>query len=97
MAGFPSGLGPVYPATHMIFLTIESVLFMPGNMTVMSVGHSSFFPTDLMVSVMHPVGLASGDIAIPALPIDPAVLIVQPVVHFSAAGMVFVKVSILSH
>ena len=90
-------LGPANSTAHMIFLTIQSVLLMPGNMTGMPVCHSSFFPSDLVITVMHMRSLSSADITISQFMVDAPVLMVQPPVYFSTPGMIFRKAAILSH
>ena len=63
-------------AAHMIFPAIQSVLFMPCEMTTMSIGHPSFFSADLVIPIMKVSCLVSADITISEFVIDSSVLII---------------------
>ena len=66
-------------------------------MAIVSVSHSSFFMTNLMVPAMHVVCLVSADISVSHLMIDPVILMIQSAIDFMTAGMIFSKTAILGH
>jgi hypothetical protein len=68
-------LSPDNSAIHTVFLAVQTVLFMPCNVTVMPVSHSSFFPADSMITAMHVISLMPADITPSHFLIDPMILI----------------------
>jgi hypothetical protein len=68
-------LRPDDPAIHTVFLAVQTVLFMPGNMTTMPVSHSSLFLADAMITTMHMISLAFTDVTTPLFSIDPMMLV----------------------
>jgi hypothetical protein len=97
MLAFEIYLSPVYFAAHMILLAVQPVLFVFGDMTIMTGSHPSFFLPDLMILTMQVLRLTPAHITIFHLIMDAAILIVQAVIHFSATGMIFCKTAILCH
>jgi hypothetical protein len=65
-------------------------------MTTLAISHSSFFLMDLVIPAMHSISLAFADITLSHFVIDPVILILQTLIYFSPAWMIFGK-ALLRH
>jgi hypothetical protein len=90
-------LGPVNLPAYMIFLAVQPVLFVFRDMTIMPGSHPSFFFTDPVIPSVQVMRLTPAHVTIFHFIMDAVILIVQAVIHFSAAGMIFCKTAILCH
>ena len=67
-----------YAVADVILLVIETSLFMPCDVAVVTGSHCPFFVTDGMVLCVETCCLCSADLTFSALLVDAAVLVVQP-------------------
>jgi hypothetical protein len=72
-----------------VFLLVQRILFLLGDVAAILAGHVALFLADLMILPMKIPGLPMRDLAVLGLFVDAAVLIVQPVIHLGAARMTF--------
>jgi hypothetical protein len=75
-------LSPVNFPACMILLTVQPVLFMLRDMTIMTGSHPSFFFSDLVILVVQVMRLTTTHVTIFDFIMYPTVLIIQAVVHF---------------
>jgi hypothetical protein len=68
-----------------------------GNMSIMTVSHSSFFSANSPVIAVNIMRLTTTHLAICYFVIDPPILIVQALIYFSTAGMPGSEAAILRH
>jgi hypothetical protein len=81
----------------MILLTVQAMLFMPRNMTIMPVSHPSFFPPDPVILTVQVMRFTPAHVPAFHLMMNATVLIIQSVVYFCPAWMIFCKAAILGH
>jgi hypothetical protein len=79
----------------MILLTVQAMLFMPGNMTIMPVSHPSFFPPDPVILTVQVMRFTPAHVPAFHLMMNANVLIIQSVVYFCPAWMIFCKTAVL--
>jgi len=79
----------MYSAAHMIFLPIQSILFVSCDVTAMSGCHPSFFMANLMISLVQIARLAPADISMSNFAVDTMVLVTQALIYFCPARMIF--------
>lgn len=85
-----------YTVANAILLVVETGLFMPGDMTVVTGGHRPFFVTDGVILCMETGSLCSADLTFATLLVDAAVLVVQPAIDLCTTGVLTVPTAILS-
>jgi len=85
-----------YTVADAILLMVETSLFMPGDMTVVTGSHRPFFVADGVILCMETRSLCSADLTFATLLVDAAVLVVQPAIDLCATGVLTVPTAILS-
>jgi hypothetical protein len=72
----------------MIFLLIQSFLFLPGDMAIILGSHILFFLADLMILLVQLSCFLLAHLAISYFLVDPVILMGQPEIYLSTTGMV---------
>jgi hypothetical protein len=78
-----------------VFLLIQRLPFLLGNVSMVLFRHVAFFLTNFMIIFVKLMGLLFADFAILLFLIDASVLVTQPLVHFMAARMVLGEIALM--
>jgi hypothetical protein len=76
---------------------IQAMLLMPADMTTMPVSHSAFIPTNPVIPTVQPMRFMPADIPVSHFMPDTTILVIQTMIHFRPARVMFCKTAILCH
>jgi hypothetical protein len=76
-----------------IFLLVECLLFLPGDVAMILGRHATLFMSDLVVVTLEAIAFCLAHFAIGDLVVNATILIVEAAIDLCAAGMVFVPLA----
>jgi hypothetical protein len=72
----------------LVFLLVQGLLFLPGDVAMVLAGHVRSLPADLAVFLVQLGGLGMGELAVSHFLMDALVLVLQTLIHLGAVGVV---------